>query len=51
MINLTAEERANTYDKMREISKERKQNRDTYGTNKCCDDSDIKMIVTHVLDI
>ena len=47
MINLTAEERANTYDKMREISKERKQNRDTYGTNKCCDDSDIKMIVTH----
>ena len=46
-MNLTEEEWANRYDKMREISKQRKQNRDTYGTNKCCDDSDIKMIVTH----
>ena len=46
-MNLTPEEWENRYYKMREISKERKQNRDTHGRKTCCNDGDIRMIVTH----
>ncbi len=46
-MDLNEREWENRYYKMREISKERKHNRDTHGRKTCCNDGDIRMIVTH----